>query len=200
MSTKRVFLLLVSALLVLAIGLVGSAYGINSLLKTKSAQLATNRAQVSVLSTQQNGIAKSKRDITKYSPLESVTKAIVPQDKDQAEAVREITNIAAANNVSLTSITFPASTLGAGAVATTKPTLSQLIPVKNIPGVYDLQITITNSAATTVTFNQLDAFLHGLENNRRTAAVSSLSIQPQSGNSNKLVFSLIINDYIKPTS
>jgi len=78
----------------------------------------------------------------------------VPQDKNQAEAVREIVNLAAANGVTLASITFPTSSLGttvAGpwyycrltpAPAATTPVasssqnanLTQLTPVKDIPG------------------------------------------------------------------
>jgi hypothetical protein len=149
-------------------------------------------------------VCSSDLDILKYAELEKITKSIVPQDKDQAQTVRELINIADANNVSLNTITFPSSTLGAGATgaaraATATPNLSQLTPVKSIPGVYNLQIVIGNNASSYVTFNQLDAFLRGLENNRRTAAVSSLTITPQQDNPNRLVFSLIINTYIKPS-
>lgn len=194
MTAKRLHLLLWATFGLLLIGLLGTTYGASKMLQSKSNQLATSRALASQLSTQQTGLQKSKHDIARYSDLEKITKAIVPQDKDQAQAVREITNIASANNISLTTISFTSSTLGS-----TKPSLSQLTPVANIPGVYNLQITIGNNANNTVTFNQLDAFLRGLENNRRTAAVSSLSIQPQANSANRLTFTLIINTYIKPS-
>lgn len=193
MTAKRLHLILWSAFGVLLLGLLGTTYGVSKMLQTKSDQLATSRALASQLSAQQTGLQKSKRDIARYADLEKITKAVVPQDKDQAQAVREITNIAGSNNIALTTISFPSSTLGS-----TTPNLSQLTPVTNIPGVYNLQITIGNNANNTVTFNQLDAFLRGLENNRRTAAVSSLSIQPQAGSANRLTFTLIINTYIKP--
>lgn len=194
MTAKRLHLILWSAFGVLILGLLGTTYGVSKMLQTKSDQLATSRALASQLSAQQVGLQKSKRDIARYADLEKITKAVVPQDKDQAQAVREITNIASSNNIALTTISFPSSTLGS-----TTPNLSQLTPVTNIPGVYNLQITIGNNANNTVTFNQLDAFLRGLENNRRTAAVSSLSIQPQAGSANRLTFTLIINTYIKPS-
>lgn len=194
MTAKRVHMLLWATFGVLLIGLLGTTYGVSKMLQSKSNQLATSRAQATQLINQQTGLAKSKRDIARYADLEKITKAIVPQDKDQAQAVREITNIASANDIALTTISFPSSTLGS-----TKPSLSQLTPVANIPGVYNLQITIGNNANNTVTFNQLDAFLRGLENNRRTAAVSSLSIQPQPSSANRLTFTLIINTYIKPS-
>ena len=205
MNAKRVFIVLCVCLIATLGGLVGVTYAITNLLKAQSAELANSKAEVTQLSSQQTGLAKSKRDIERYAPLEKITKSIVPQDKDQAQTVREITNIAAANKIALTTITFPSSTLGSAPVAgpagaaAAKPNLSQLTPVTNIPGVYNLQITIGNNGNNTVSFNQLDAFLHSLENNRRTAAVSSISITPQAGNPNRLTFVLIINTYIKPS-
>ncbi len=215
MTAKRLFIILVSVMFLSLIGIAGSVYAMSGLFKTKGSQLASNKAQVDLLTKQQAGIAKSKRDITRYAELEKITKAIVPQDKDQAETVREITNIAAANSVEITAITFPNSSLGSAAAKTPtaavpsggaatsgvdkKAALSQLTQVANIPGVYNLQITISNNTNHTVSFSQLNAFLRGLENNRHTAAVSTVNIQPIAGNPNKLVFSLTINDYIKPS-
>ncbi len=210
MNSKRLFIILTATLGVILIGLVLATYGISNALKTKSVNLSDNKAKVEELSAQQSGIAKSKHDIAQYSELEAVTKKIVPQDKDQAEAVRQITSIAAASKVSLTTITFPTSTLGGNAASTgvkpagstsavATPNLSQLTPVANIPGVYNLQITLGNNNNNPVTFAQLNTFLRGLENNRRTAAVASVNIQPQSNNPDSLVFTLVINIYIKPS-
>ena len=223
MNSKKLFWGLCGSLGLLIVLLFGSVYEISGLLKTKSTQLAANKAQSAQLSAQLVNVARTKHDITKYAPLSAITSSLVPQDKDQAEAVREISAIAAANGVPLTTFTFSSSSLGAtsiapaaGAVApaptatnsaaaaaaaanSPKAKLSQLTPVSSIPGVYDLQIIIGNNANNTVSFNQLDAFLKGLENNRRTAEVSSLSIQPQSSSPNQYVFNLTVNDYIKPT-
>lgn len=200
MTAKRLNLLLMGALALLIVALLGSTYGVSKMLQAKSVQLANNRADSAKLSDQQADLIKSKQDIARYADLEKITKSIVPQDKDQAQAVREITNIASANDISLTTISFPSSTLGATKVGgVSKTNLSQLTPVSNIPGVYNLQITVGNNPNNTVSFNQLDSFLRGLENNRRTAAVSSLSIQPQANSANRLVFTLVINTFIKPS-
>ncbi len=199
MTAKRLNLLLTASLAMLIIGLLGATYGVSKMLQSNSVKLANGRANVAQLSDQQMALVKSKKDIVRYADLEKITKSIVPQDKDQAQAIREITNIAGANHISLTTISFPSSSLGAvKAGSASKTNLSQLTPVANIPGVYNLQITVGNNSNNTVNFNQLDAFLRGLENNRRTAAVSSLSIQPQANSPTRLVFTLIINTYIKP--
>ncbi|HEY1063766.1 MAG TPA: hypothetical protein VGE30_00530 [Candidatus Saccharimonadales bacterium] len=198
MSAKRVHLLLWVALGVLLISLFIATYSVNNMLSSKSTQLASSKAEAEQLRNQQTGLVKSKQDVERYADLEKITNAIVPQDKDQARAVREITNIAANNRIQLTTVSFPSSTLGAQAIGN-RANLSQLTPVKNIAGVYNLQITVGNNANNTVSFSQLDGFLRDLENNRRTAAVSSLSIQPQANSANRLVFTLIINTYIKPS-
>ena len=175
MTAKRLNALLMGALALLIVALLGSTYGVSKMLQSKSVQLANNRADSAKLSDQQADLVKSKKDIVRYADHEKITKSIVPQDKDQAQAVREITNIASANNISLTTVSFPSSTLGATRVGgASKTNLSQLTPVSNIPGVYNLQITVGNNPNNTVSFNQLDAFLRGLENNRRTGAIPKI--------------------------
>lgn len=212
MNAKRLTIVLAVALTAIFAGMVIGTNLIAGMLKAQASELATKRGEIEQLSVQEQSIAKSKRDIATYSPLESITKTIVPQDKDQAATVREILKIANASRVPLTTITFPSSTLGAGAAAgaartptaaasaaaAARPNLSQLTPVVGLPGVYNLQITLGNNSTNPVTFSQLTSFLRGLENNRRTAAVGSINIQPQAANPNAITFTLIINTYIKP--
>ncbi|MGH7241734.1 MAG: hypothetical protein ACREGB_05550, partial [Candidatus Saccharimonadales bacterium] len=83
--------------------------------------------------------------------------------------------------------------------------LTQLTPVPSIPGTYDLQLTDSSGTqpGQLSTFSQLVTLLQGLEQNRLTALVSQLSIQPASGTTDtsskdKLSFKLTLNVYIKP--
>lgn len=218
MNARRTHYLLLGLVALLIIGLVGGAYLLNSLLGKQAVQLANLKATAQTLNDQQSGLKKAKQDIATYSDLEKITKQIVPQDKDQAEAVREIVNIAGTAGVTLSSIAFPASNLGAatpsasapasGSSSTTttspsaalnaKPTLSQLTPVPSITGVYQLPITLQNDQSTAVSYPKFEDFLSRLENNRRTAQVTSIVIQPTTANRNLLTFTLTINEYIKP--
>lgn len=209
MSSKRLHTLLLALIALLFIGLVGGAYGINKLLSSESAKLVQLKAKSKALSLEQTGLALAKKDIEKYAELEKITRAVVPEDKSQAEAVREIVNIAAANQVSLAAINFPASTLGntapgspattpAPAAAANTKSLSQLTPVKNIPGVYELVITIESDPNRPVQYSKFISFLSGLERNRRTAQVGSITLQPDEEDRNLLTFNLTITEYIKP--
>src|SRR5665213_1423335 len=110
--SKRLNLALIGLVVLLLAGLAGGAYGANALLSSKADKLTTLKAKSQALAQEQLSLIAAKKDVKTYASLEQIARSVVPEDKDQAEAVREIVNIAAANSVSLASITFPASTLG----------------------------------------------------------------------------------------
>jgi len=108
-------------------------------------------------------------------------------------------NIAAASGIpALTSISFPASTLGITTSGSPKPNLTQLTPVTGTSGVYNLEITVTQGNTNSVPYTDFLNFLSGLEQNRRTAEVTSISIEPDATNPSNVSFTLIINEFIKP--
>jgi hypothetical protein len=211
MSSKKLYFLLIGLILLLGAGTVGAVYEADQLLQQRSDVLVARKADSIAAQNQQTQLAKNKKDIAKYKDLNTIAKTIVPQDKDQAQAVLEIVQLAQQSNIPrLSSITFPTSTLGAkplaGATgtATTTPVpssnsqLTQLIPVKGIPGVYDLQITVQQSDNAAIPYSTFITFLQKLEQNRRTAQVSNISVTPNSKNPNLVAFTLIIDEYIKP--
>lgn len=208
MTSKRIYYLLVGSLVLSFVLLIGGAYAINSMLTKQSNSLTALKARSAAFAEEQVTLEKSKKQIQQYASLNQIAKAIVPQDKDQAEAVREIVNIAAQYNISLASINFPASTLGnaptgsapasANAAAVATKSFSQLLPVKNITGVYQLTITVTGDTNKPVPYSQFVRFLEALEHNRRTAQVSTITIEPNTTNRNLLTFNLTLNEYIKP--
>jgi hypothetical protein len=217
MSSRRLHTVLIAILILLFVGLIGGVYGVNKLLGSKADTLAAAKAKDQALDQEQVTLEKAKKDVQKYASLNQIVQAVVPQDKNQAEAVQQIVNLAGANGVTLTAINFPASSLGAlpGSSASssssssgTAPSssasggksgkLSQLTPVKNIPGIYQLPITISNDTAHPVSYNRFIGFLDDLEHNRRTAQVQTISIEPDTSNPSLIVFSLTLNEYTKP--
>ncbi len=217
MNSKRLHLILAAAICLLFIGLIGGAYGINHLLDAEASKLLALKAKSAALQQQRISLNKAKKDIVTYADLQKVTQSIVPEDKNQALAVREIVKLADSNGISLLSISFPASTLGstssgaaaktpaaapangpAAAAANKAAGLSQLLAVKNIPGVYQLPITVTADPHKPVPYSKFIAFLSDMEHNRRTAQVSIISIAPDTLNPNLVSFALTLNEYIKP--
>lgn len=215
MNSKRMFYVMIGLLMLSLLATVGGAYLVNARMQTQAKALLALKLRRAVLAQEQDSLTIAKKDVAKYLPLEHIAKQIVPQDKNQAEAIREIVNMAAASGISPTSISFPSSTLGAntplapaaaGSAATppaapvpsASNSLSQLRPVTGIPGVYELEITIQQDASRPVPYSQFIAFLSRLEQNRRTAQVTSITLQPSAKNHNALSFTLAINEFIKP--
>jgi hypothetical protein len=216
MNSKRMYFLLITTVVLMIGLLVGGTYLVNSMLTKRANDLTALKAKNAALGQEQISLNKAKKDLANYADLYKTTRAVVPEEKNSAEAAREIVNIADAHGISLASITFPASSLGsssagASSSATTStapaaPTtlnsktvkLSQLTLVKGIPGVYNLVITVTSDPKAPVPYNQFVSFLSDLEHNRHTAEVSSITLQPDKDNHNLLSFNLNLNEYIKP--
>lgn len=207
MNTKRAFWLM-SGLVVLLSGLaIGSAVMGNLLLQKQASKLYDLKLQNKVLDEEQLALLQANKDVQKYTELEQIAKTIVPQDKDQAKAVREIVKIASDSGVTLKSVTFPSSTLGQSAIKTpgatsspkvVTPPLTQVKVVEGIPGVYSMEITVTSDDTRPVPYSNFLKFLTKLEQNRRTAQVSTISIQPNTKAADSLSFTITVNVYIKP--
>ena len=206
---KAFFVTLGSLVLITVLTIAGIVFG-TSQLKKKSSELVELKLQDNLIEQQQTALIQATKDIEKYQELETIAKTVVPRDKDQAKTVREITTIADQAGIRINSITFPNSNLGTAstpAPATTteggstapKPQttpITQVKPVDGIPGLYQLEVTI-NVDQVAPTYNQLIDFLSRLEQNRRTAQVSSITINPGT-NRNLVEFSLIMNVFVKP--
>ncbi len=211
MNSKRIYFGLIAGIVLLFIALLVGAYTVNKELTARATKLTDLKAKSAALSQEQIILKKAKSDIETYAELKKITQAVVPEDKSQAEAVREIVKIANQNGIKIAAITFPASNLGAGPTAGTstasttsssgsskKSALSQLLPVKNIPGVYQLLITIESDPDQPVRYDQFISFLSALENNRRTSQVNTITLEPDKNNPGFLSFTLTLNGYVKP--
>jgi hypothetical protein len=220
MTSKNVYRVLLGVVVLLLVALPASAYKIDGLLASRSQ--VKLKAKSAALDQEQISFEIAKQNIKQYAGLEKIAKTIVPQDKNQAEAVREIVNIAAKNGVDIGSIAFPPSTLGGSSVSSgpgvsssssaqsassassstantnsAQNKLSQLTVVSGIPGVYQLPITVTGNSKNPILYSQLINFLSDLEHNRRTAQVNSINISPV-GDGRYLTFDIVLNEYIKP--
>lgn len=210
MNSKKTFIAM-SVFCVVSLGLLGaSVFFGNQLLQSHSEKLTALKVEAAVADEQQTSLTQAKKDLETYSELNDVARQIVPQDKDQARAVREIIAIAGESGIQITGITFPASNLGQAtpkastsdsgtdATKTVTPTLSQVKPVDGISGVYQLELNVTTDTTKPISYAQLISFLKRLEQNRRTAQITNLSIQPNPGDRNLLTLTMQLIIYIKP--
>ncbi len=202
MNSQRMSYVMIASLVVLTLGIIGCTYMANSMLETRAKILSDLKVKDEVLNQEKISLIKAKKDVATYTPLEKIAETIVPQDKDQAQTIREIVNIAAASGITPSSITFPNSNLAGTSSTLTTPSTSkgitQLTPVKGTADLYVLPITISQSATNPVSYTRFVTFLSNLEQNRRTAQVSNISLQPDAKDRTQLSFTLIVNQYIKP--
>jgi hypothetical protein len=214
MNSRRLYWTLVALCWLALLALLGGTYELNNMLKSRAVTLTKERQQIAIMDAQETSLKKAKADIQKYQQLAATAKSIVPQDKDQAQTVREIVKLANQNGVDLGGFLFPASTLGATApvlpstststgsttpssAVTHKATQSQLTPVPGIPGVQSLQIIVNSDSQNTAPYSAFLSFLEALEQNRRTALVTSVTITPDPKVDGFISFTLTLEEYIK---
>ena len=204
MNAKQVYRLQIIILIILVFVFMVSFFRANTDIQKAGNQLKAKKAEAYQLDYAKNNLVGSKQDINKYKDITKIAKAVVPEDKNQAVAVREIVNLASQNGITLSSINFPASNLGSSLMTGISPapsrkdSLSQLKQVAKIPGVYELMINIESDSSKPVAYDKFISFLSGLEKNRRTAQVNSITLNPSSKDTNQVTFVINLNEYIKP--
>jgi len=212
MNSKRAFFIMLAVVILLGIGIIGATVLGDQLLQKESGKLVGLKLDSKLLDDQQTSLIQANKDIAKYSDLENIAKSVVPQEKDQAQTVREIVNIASQSGIKLSAISFPASTLGqpvapatpgnttsgSSTPAPAAPSITQVTPVKSISGVYVMEINIQQDNTSPISYDSFINFLDKLEHNRRTAQVTSVSVTPNPQDSSKLSFNIVVDVYIKP--
>jgi len=203
---------MISAVFVSAAAFIAAAFIGLSFLSSKSQALVDLKLQSRTADDQLSSLATAKKQLQKYSYFNNVAATVIPNDKDQAQAVLDIFQMANDSGIALQNIEFPSSSLGAksGTASPASPTggsnLSQAKRVTGIAGLYSLQLTITPqtpqqgaqvSSSSATTYPKFLDFLSRIERDRRTAQITQVNIEPQAGGP-YLNFTLVINIFIKP--
>lgn len=200
MNSKKFFFVLISGLGIMIIIFGAGAYQATKILQSEGSKLVDLKLADKVLDKQQEGLLKAKRDIEKFSELEAIAKSIVPQSKDQASTIAEISNMANQAGINLSSIKFPQSNLGSatkkGSKQSSDPAKSQLTELPDLKGVYIMDIEVSNNTRSPITYDQIIKFLQLLESSRRTAQVTNINITPEA--SGYFQLSININTYVRP--
>lgn len=213
MSNQKLRLVLLALLSFMAVTFLATALFSKDLLNQKSQTMVGLKLETKNLETQLSSLSQSKKTVEQYAYFNDVAKTVLPNDKDQAQAVIDIFEMAKQSGLSLSSITFPSSNLSnkTGAAdaksADPKALISQAKPVEGIAGLYGVELIITPQIGTGVTADKLPTygklldFLNRIERNRRTAQITQVNIQPtatENGRSQFINFTLTINIFIKP--
>lgn len=211
MNSKKVYIGMCCLLGLLGVLLITAVGFGDMFLRKQSVKLVGLKLDNQVVEAQQVALAQAKKDIDKYKELKVTSKQIVPQEKEQTQATREIVSLAELSGVKIGGISFPPSNLGqapakiapsADGGTAVKPaappsTVTQVKPVEGIKGLYQLDIVVNSDTANPTTYPRLIDFLSRLEQNRRTAQVTQITINPDTLNRQNLNFSLTVTIYVK---
>lgn len=212
-SSQKLSWLLTGALILCIILFFAAVFEGLSVLGSKSQSMVDLKVQAQSGDDQLSNLQVSKQQVKKYAFFKDVAKTVIPNDKNQAEAVVEIYKFASQSGIALKSIAFSNSTLGLSATTATsqqaatsssltKAVLSQAKPVSGIPGLYSLLIIVTsdnNSKLPTslqTTYPKMHDFLQRIENNRRTAQITDIKVTVPEGQ--PMYFTMELNIFIKP--
>lgn len=215
MSPKRFFYIMVGAFSLSIIAGGTMLYFANSILVKRSTSVVDLKLESAEVEAQLSAYRAAKKSVESYSYLNEIINGALPQDKDQARTVREIFQLASQAGISIKSVQFPSSTLGAvtatpgattptGTTSTpsTAPVITQAKPVKGLSGVYSIETVVTPYAddkSYKVTYAQLISFLQKIESNRRAMQVANIQLNPLGQNSSDSIsFTLTLNIFIKP--
>lgn len=216
MNPKNIRWMLIGSIgLLLLLFIAISTFG-TSMISSKSRHIADLKAREELATAQLSRLFAAQKEIERYSYFNEVAKAIIPSDKNQAQAILDISTFALQSGFEIESITFPNSTLGQRAAKpattqnaaeteakTTAAAISQAKPFPGVTGLYILPITVAPQNGQQVAdnkkvnFPKLYEFLSRLERNRRTAQISEVTLTLDD-NSPELNFELDMNVFLKP--
>jgi hypothetical protein len=166
-------------------------------LSDSSKDLTALREELLGLERKQLDLEIAKKTLKENGSVVDNLKLVLPSEKEQARVVQEIESIADTANVTISSVGFPSSTLGSAAVSAPKPqnsepqaevkpattpeTVSQAEPIKEIPGVQSINITIGTISSKDpsikgVRYDEMMSLIRLFERNRRTMQIQSIDI------------------------
>lgn len=200
MSAKKFYYLLVVAIALCALLTLGGAYMGTTMMKKSSIKLVQTKLDNIGYDAEEQNFMQARKDLEKYRPLNDVLQKILPKQKDQALAVRELYKIADETGMVIDVIQFPPSTLGQKTTATkqtgtTSTGVTQAKAVDGMPGVMGIDINVTMKDPTS--YDNMIRFLQKVELNRRSMQIKSITVGKDS-KTKGVIISLTITIFVKP--
>lgn len=170
MTPRRVFLIMMSAIILTTVLGAAGFYYIEGRLATRGANLSKLKADVDAIDVR---IKEAQSALIQYGDLkfiDTVAADVLPPSKVQSDLVEELYTLSERAGAVIRSISFetPGGSVG-------DPSLSQTKPLEGISGVFTLPASVAYEATT---YDQVLRFLTNLEENRRKLQVSRLNISP----------------------
>lgn len=208
MTAKRLYFILLASMGLLVVGAGAMVYFGYNFMSKSSDSLVNAKLENIAIEEQEINYAKARKDLEKYEDLGVLLRDVLPKEKDQALAVRELYNIGDETNISVDSIQFPASSLGQKPAATaggttptttTNSTVTQAKAVEGLSGVLgiDVELTLKPKSGTSIPYDNMIQFLQKVELNRRSMQIKKITVTPDAKNGG-LTFNITLTIFVKP--
>jgi hypothetical protein len=205
-SSKKVYYLLIVIFMIVISSIFAMLYFSKNFMSNSEQELIAAKLEIIKQEQIESIYRQNIKDLEEFSDTANILSQIIPTEKDQAKAVREIDAIARLNGLVINTLSFPSSDLNKKPSATTPaaegapapaaaPTVSQAKPVKGLNGVLgiDINVELRSVNEQPITTDQLLGLLRQIENNRRNMRVTSINFN---AGDQTVVIKLII--FIKP--
>ena len=185
MTSKKMYFILVAVLSLIILAIAGAMYYSREFITSSSDKLVEAKLKLYTLEETESTYRKNQNILNENSDIAEILKSVVPSEKDQARAVRELNIIAADNGLKVTSVIFPKSdlvitkkTTTTGSTTDVKTSaVSQAKAVKNLEGVLgiDVSVDISSPTNTRISTDQILNLLRQIENNLRNMRITSIN-------------------------
>ena len=176
MTPRKVFLVMIAALLIVLGAGAGVFYLVDGQLQTKADDVNSLKAELEILDLKIQNSRSAAEELDKFRDVEAIINDVLPPEKIQNDIVAEILAIASDNQTSVESISFPSSGDAQNFAS------SQTEPVAGVPGVLAVAIQLDLTADFASTLSLLEDF----EGNQRKMQVVSVSMSPQADDEGNL--------------
>ena len=182
MTTKKAHYLIVASVISLVLILFAILYFGISIMKKESQKIIEAKLNIAKAQKTESIYSSNKDLYLKNQDLAQKINDFIPTEKEQDLIVAQLNSFANQSQLTLSTISFPNSTLDPNSKQKVKTDISQATPVKGLNGVYEIPIvaTVEDTNSETVNTDNLLKLLDLIESSPRNMRITSISYDAES--------------------
>jgi len=202
MTAKKAYFIILTILILAIIGIGGSMYAGTMVVKKTSDKLIQTKLDNIGLDTQEQQFLQSRKVLDKYKTLNQTISKILPKNKDQALAVKELYQIGDETGIVVSKIQFPTSTLAKSKATSTQSSTKTVTQAKQVAGMtgvlgIDISISLQPANGKSISYDNMLKFLQKVELNRRNMQIKNITVNADTINGG-VTFELTLTIFVKP--
>lgn len=182
MTTKKAHYLIVASVITLVLLLFATLYFGISVMKKESQKIIDAKLNIAKAQKTESIYSSNKDLYLKNQDLALKINDFIPTEKEQDLIVAQLNSFANQSQLTISTISFPNSTLDPNSKQKVKTDISQATPVKGLNGVYEIPIVVTvaDTSSETVNTDNLLKLLDLIESSPRNMRITSISYDAES--------------------